>query len=165
MKQLLLRSLPESQRVAIAHNAIGAVKNGMPEAKVAVMYGTTPMTIHRWVTKGIDGDMHYKKKGRPAEDPNHVTVQKPSYEIDLRQLTDAQRMAVREASVQKVKAGEPLNATSLKFGVSMLTLSRWIHTEGESPKKKGRKLHGHNNVISIPHKWGRKPRLKTALNA
>ena len=161
MNNKLLRSLPEFQRIAIANDAVNAVHAGKPEKTVAEMYGTTTVTLHRWLKQADRiGNVNYKKKGRPTIDPSHVYVHNKIYEIDLRQLTPAQRDSIRHAAVEKIQMGERIDVTSHLFAVSPHTLHRWVQDEEtqRGKKQKQKQKHPnkyHSNLIRIFNSTGR----------
>ena len=155
------RQLPDALREAGANLAISEVKAGTSEAEVAQKFCTTKLTIHRWVGQG--DEVKFKHRGRPNEKPvtedTKVKHSKPT-EIDYRVLPEALRTAARLAAIAKVKAGETITSVASQFGTTFLSVSHWVNTEGQEPKKRGRKPSNKPVVETTPKKRGRPPKIR-----
>ena len=119
------RQFSDSMRESIANSAINDVKGGSSPKTVAEKYGTTLMTVHRWVKKseGVT-NIAFKPKGRPTDAPKGKHV-KPNT-INCRMLPKAVVEAVKASSVAKVKEGVDITKVAEDFGITKLTLTKWV---------------------------------------
>ena len=157
------RQLPDALREAGANLAISEVKAGTSEADVAQKFGTTKLTIHRWVGQGEE--VKFKHRGRPTEKETATSKHSKPIEIDYRALPEALRTAARLSAIAKVKAGESITSVASQFGTTFLTVSHWVHTEGQEPKKRGRKPSNKPVVETTPKKRGRPAKIRPAVTA
>ena len=119
------RQFSDCLRIAGATAAISAVKAGESCKSVAEKFGTTLMTVHRWVKKAEGADaISFKVKGRPTDAPkgNH---RKPPV-VNYRLLPKALVEVAKASAVAKVKEGEDLAKVADDFGISKLTLTKWV---------------------------------------
>lgn len=118
------RQFSDSLRLAGATAVISAVKAGESCKSVAEKFGTTLMTIHRWVKKAEGDTIAFKVKGRPTDAPkgNHRKPPVVNYRLLPKALVDV----AKASAVAKVKAGEELTKVAEDFGISKLTLTKWV---------------------------------------
>lgn len=119
------RQFSDSMRIAGATAAISAVKAGESPKSVAEKFGTTLMTVHRWVKKAGDTDaISFKVKGRPTDAPkgNHRKPPVVNYRLLPKALVDV----VKAAAIAKVKAGGDIAKVAEDFGIAKLTLTKWV---------------------------------------
>lgn len=119
------RQFSDSLRTAGATAAIHAVQAGESCKSVAEKFGTTLMTVHRWVKKAEGTDaITFKHKGRPTDAPKGKHVKPPV--VNYRLLPKALVEVAKASAIAKVKAGEELTKVAEDFGISKLTLTKWV---------------------------------------
>lgn len=156
MKKIALvdfRQLPEALRLAVATSAVEQLTTGSTESEVAGMFGTTPLTIHRWRDQFNAGGIAFKARGRHTDKPHSVKHKAPSI-LDYRVLPEAVRNAGRKFAIAKVKAGATVSAVAEAFGTNDICVSRWMEN-GETPKKRGRPARTEAKVAKVLKKRGR----------
>ena len=153
-----LREIPEVAREATAKAVVKRVSAGERQVDLAKEFGTTTITVNRWVKLARKGELVFHSRGRPSSTGTPKNHKEPA-QIDYTLCPPTLAKVVRQTAAKLAfrLSDKKREQIATRFGTTVAVLNHWIEQEAKvaAPKKRGRPKKVVAETTTVTPKRGR----------